>query len=73
MLKEQMVVGGLVVVLCVTGLLKDRWFLANTKKGRKLVGWFGESKALWVLRGLFVGGAVLGLLLATNVIRPVQW
>lgn len=70
---EQILMGFAVAALCAAGLWKDRWFLANTKKGRRLAAWLGETKALWVLRGLFGVGILFGLLLAGDVIRPVHW
>ena len=71
--KEQIFIGITVAVLCAAGLCKERWFLTRTKKGKRLIGWFGEEKAIWVLRGLFGLGMLFGLLLAMNVIRPVRW
>ena len=71
--REQIFIGITVAVLFAAGLCKDRWFLTHTKKGKRLVGWFGEDNAIWVLRGLFGLGVLFGLLLAMNVIRPVRW
>ena len=71
--KDQIFIGITVAVLCAAGLCKDRWFLTRTKKGKRLIGWFGEEKAIWVLRGLFGLGMLFGLLMAMNVIRPVNW
>jgi len=71
--KEQAILGLTVTVLCAVGLWKDRWFLANTKKGRRLSRWLGETRGLWVLRSLLVLGAAFGVLLAMNMIRPVRW
>ncbi len=71
--KEQILIGSTVAVLCLAGLWKEQWFIANTKKGRQLVGRFGETNAFWVLRVLFGLGMLFGTLLAVGVIRPVQW
>lgn len=65
--------GSVTALLCVFGLIKSEWILNNTKKGERLIGWFGAGRAIWILRGLLVFGAVFGVLLAINVIRPVQW
>lgn len=73
MLNEQILIGALIVLLCATGLWHDRWFLENTRKGQRLIRWFGEGKALWVLRAFLGGGVVFGILLAVGIIRPVQW
>ena len=73
MSKEQIFIGVTVAVLCVAGLCKDRWFLAHTKKGKRLIRWLGEEKAIWLLRGLFGLGILFGLLLATDIISPVKW
>ena len=71
--KEQIVIGVVVAVLCTVGLFNDRWFLAETRKGQRLVGWLGEQNALWVLRGLFTLGVAFGALLATDVLGPIRW
>jgi hypothetical protein len=70
---EQVLIGGLVAVLCGLGLWHDRWLFARTAKGRRLAGWFGEERGLWALRGLLVAGAAFGVLLAADVIGPVRW
>jgi hypothetical protein len=70
---EQVLIGVTVALLCGLGLWHDRWLLSGTRKGQRLVGWFGEQRGLWVLRVLLVSGALFGLLLATDVIRPVRW
>ena len=70
---EQILIGVLFALLCLAGLWKDRWFLENTTKGERLADKLGAARALWVLRILFLLGLLFGALLATNVIRPVQW
>jgi len=70
---EQILMGMAVAVLCGLGLWKARWFLENTEKGRRMVRWFGPRRALWVLQLLFGAGALFGILLAADVIRPVRW
>ena len=73
MLNEQVAMGVIIALLCVAGLYYDRWFLSHSKKGQRLVIRLGERKATWVVRLLFTAGALFGTLLATDVIRPVQW
>ena len=70
---EQILIGVVVSVLCLAGLVKDRWFLEHTRKGQWLTRRLGPTRAVWALRGLFSAGAVFGILLATNVIHPVRW
>jgi hypothetical protein len=70
---DQIFMGAAVVIVCATGLYNDRWFIQNTRKGRRLVGWFGETGSIWVLRGLLIGGAVFGALLAAGFVNPVRW
>ncbi len=71
--KDQIFIGAATAGLCLIGLAKSRWVLDNTKKGARLIGWFGAKRAIWVLRGLFLLGAAFGILLAANVIKPLQW
>jgi hypothetical protein len=70
---SQILMGGLVALLCLYGLWRHRWFFENTRKGRRLAQWFGETGGLRVLVGLLLVGMVFGLLLATDVIRPIHW
>ncbi len=70
---EQIFIGAVTAVLCLMGIAKSRWVLDNTQKGTRLASWFGPSKAIWVLRGLFGLGAVFGILLAANLLKPIQW
>lgn len=62
-----------IVLACLMLLFRDRWFLAQTEKGKSLVGWLGETQALWVLRAILLGFAAVGALLATGFIRPIKW
>ena len=73
MLKEQILIGLISAFLCALGLWNDRWFLANTKKGQRMVRWFGHRKALWILRGVLCVGILLGFLLAGGIIHPIRW
>lgn len=61
------------VLFCLMILFRERWFLAETNKGQRLVRRFGDSGALWVLRSILVTIAIVGILLATGVIHPIRW
>ncbi len=71
--KDQLLIGAVFALFCLIGLYKDLWILAQTKKGQWLVRRCGQQRSVWLLRSLFGCGAVFGVLLACNVIRPVQW
>lgn len=62
-----------IVLVCLMLMTRDRWFLAETSKGRRLVAWLGETWGLWVLRGVLLALAALGALLASGLIRPIRW
>jgi len=62
-----------IMAMCLFGLWHHRWLLDNTRKGQRLVNWFGEVGGPWVLRGLLVAGAVFGILLAFDVVHPIEW
>jgi hypothetical protein len=72
-ISSQTAMGGMVALICLYGLWRRRWFFENTRKGRRLAGWFGETAGLRVLVGLLFAGIVFGLLLACDVIRPMHW
>jgi hypothetical protein len=72
MISAQTTMGGLVALLCLYGLWRHRWFFENTRKGRRLAQWFGETGGLGVLIGLLCIGMIFGLLLASDVIRPMH-
>lgn len=65
--------GVAIVLTCVMILVRERWFLAETSKGQRLVKWCGPTTALWLLRGLLVTIAVFGGLLAGGVVHPIRW
>ena len=70
---QRILVGSVMVFLCVALFLKERWFLENTKKGKRLTAWFGQKAAPVVLRGLILLGILFGSLLAMGIIRPIRW
>ncbi len=73
MTNERILIGVSVAALCAFGLLKQRWMLDETPKGRRLVAWLGEPRAHWTVRVLLAIGIAFGTLLACGVIRPVEW
>ncbi len=73
MRQDAFVMGVIVAILCAVMAYKDRWFLEKTRKGQRLVSWFGAEKAPRILLGLAFLGILFGVLLASGVIRPIQW
>ena len=71
--KDQILMGVVMALICATGLCKDRWLLANTRKGQWLARKLGELKAIWVLRIFLATGVGFGVLLAAGIINPIQW
>lgn len=72
-LSENELIGGAVLIFSLIGLIKEKWFMANTRKGQRLTEWFGPARAPWVLRCIFIIGMIFGALLATGMIQPIQW
>ena len=70
---EQIAIGALVALLCAAGLWSAGWFVRETPKGQWLARRLGDERAVWSFRALFGLGIVFGLLLAANVIQPVEW
>lgn len=73
MAKDQVLFGVVLAVVSVVGLAYESWLMEHTKKGQALTRWFGESNGRWALRALLTGFALLGTLLALDVVRPLQW
>lgn len=73
MIPQDVAMGIGIIAVCLMFLSQERRFLAETSKGRRLVGWCGPAKAPWVLRGLLLAGMVFGGLLAYGTIKPIQW
>jgi len=71
--KDQIFIGAATAFLCLLALFKGDWILNNTAKGERLANWLGADRAVWVLRILLGAGIVFGILLAMDVIRPLQW
>lgn len=70
---EQIIIGGATAALCLFGFWKVGWLLEHTKKGRRLVGKFGDLQAGRILKLLLLMGAVFGTLLAAGIINPIRW
>lgn len=62
-----------IVAACCLILARERWFLKETKKGQRLVTWLGPDRAIWAMRGILGLVATVGILLASEVIRPIRW
>jgi hypothetical protein len=73
MISTQTAMGAMVVGLCLLGLWQEHVLLKRSLYGRRLVNRFGEVGGRRALRGILVVGIVFGILLAANVIRPIQW
>ena len=73
MLNPQSFIGGAVAVLCGAALRYDRWFLEETTKGRRLVKWLGEARAVWVWRFALAVGIAFGVALAGGIVNPLTW
>ena len=54
-------------------LWKTDWLLRDTPKGEWFRRRFGELKARLYVRSFFFFTIVFGVLLAANLIRPMQW
>lgn len=72
-LSQNTAMGIAIVLLSLLLLARDQWFLTETPKGKRLVNRFGPGKALWIFRGLLGLLAIVGGLLAADVIRPLKW
>jgi hypothetical protein len=73
MAKDQILFGTALALVSLVGLACESWLMQHTKKGQALARWFGDSNGRWVLRAVLAGFALLGTLLALDVVRPVQW
>ncbi|HUE13259.1 MAG TPA: hypothetical protein VMR25_03740 [Planctomycetaceae bacterium] len=73
MIATQTAIGAAVVGLCLFGMWQYRWLLENSRYGRRLVNVFGEIGGRRALFVLLAAGIVFGILLAADIIRPIQW
>lgn len=65
--------GVAMILFCLMLLFRERWFLAETTKGQRLVQRFGSATAIWILRGCLFAVALLGGLLAVGIVKPIRW
>jgi hypothetical protein len=71
--QHQILMGIGIAAICVTGLARHRWLLANTHKGQTLVGRFGETAARYIVWLLCLLGTTFGSMLASGIVRPIAW
>ncbi len=72
-MNEQILIGLGCVLLCGFGLWHSATLLRRSHNGRRLGDLFGAERALWILRGLLTAGTIFGVLLAADVVRPIEW
>jgi hypothetical protein len=72
-IRQHVAVGMMVIALSLFVIAKERFILEKTHKGQRLVSWFGNDRALWVLRTLALLAILFGALLAAEIIRPIKW
>jgi hypothetical protein len=70
---DQILMGTAVSAMCLLGAWHSVWLVEQTRKGQRLAEWLGLPRALWVVRGALLCGALLGALLAVGVVNPVRW
>jgi hypothetical protein len=73
MIRTQTAMGALIVGVCLFGLWHIAWLLENSRYGRRLEIWFGVDGGRRAMTVLLIAGAVFGVLLAADVIRPIDW
>jgi hypothetical protein len=72
-ISQDTAMGVAIVLTALMLLFRERWFLAETTKGQRLVQRFGADTALWVFRGCLFAVALLGGLLAVGIVKPIRW
>ncbi len=71
--QHQLLMGIGIASICLTGLVRYRWLMINTRKGQGLVQRFGETTARNVIWLLCLLGLTFGSLLASGIVRPITW
>lgn len=71
--QHQILMGVGIASICLTGLVRSRWLLTNTRKGQVLVTRCGETTARYVVWLLCLLGMAFGSLLASGIVRPITW
>ena len=72
-LSQDAVMGSGIIVWCLILWSCERRILDQTSKGQRLVAWCGPARAPGVLRAILLAGITFGGLLASGIIRPIQW
>lgn len=72
MVPQHVAMGLGIVFVSLILLLNQQRLLADSRYGRQLRHWFGEERAPLVLRGLLALTAIFGVLLAIEVVRPLN-
>lgn len=65
--------GTAIALLCVAAIPYGGRFLADTTKGRRLVRWLGEARAVIVWRSCLTIGIAFGCALALGIVNPLTW
>lgn len=71
--QDQILMGVGIASICLTGIVRSRWILANTRKGQNLVTRYGETTAQRVVWLVCLLGIAFGSLLASGIVRPIAW
>lgn len=71
--KHQILMGVSIALLSSVAIWQTGWLLEHTSKGQWFARRYGELRARGIIRTFFFVTAVLGVLLALDVIRPMQW
>ena len=71
--REQLLMGGVTLVLCLLAWPKIDWFLREIPKGKWLVNKLGWQTAKRFTQIILCCFALLGLALAANLIPPMRW
>ena len=71
--KDQILMGVGIASICLAGMARSRWVLANTRKGKNLVIRYGETTAQRVVWLVCLLGITFGSLLAIGIVRPIAW
>jgi hypothetical protein len=70
---DQIFMGTATAAMCLIGVWHSAWLIEQTRKGQRLADWLGKPRALMLVRGALLCGALLGVLLAVGVVNPLRW
>ncbi len=71
--RSQIFMGAAVALLSLAALFKTRQVMELSHLGRRLSRNVGESRAVQILRVVFVIGLTFGVSLACGLIQPLRW